>query len=301
MNTKSKLALCLASLATVVSCNICAAQSFTIANTEPKMVFLYMNELEKSFFKPNAYNVMFQVNKYDNMLIVADSESKNIFMVLKPYENTGVAYDIIELPVTEPDSGLFAISATAGAHAQNLGYWLLGVNKGKWKVYVDYAKLQQNGFHPEEWNRLYGKYDEYNNCFAITNTTEYMPPWGKISADLIDWPKAKWGCIWNKKTKSFDLQRLETERVTFITDQYQAMVYIESFIKNSPRFRHLLNGAQLSYSCQNPDGSDGLETHEIKVIEDHPTHIVTRATFRTNEIGDVYYYDVVNNKLEKVK
>ena len=288
-----------AALAVMTCCNVCSAH-FNVFGQDAQKAFLYMNESEKSFYKDHAYHVVFKANRQDNRLLITSFETGEVYLTLAPYEDASVAYDVVELLVNGPESGLFAVSATAGAHAQNLGYWLIGVHNGQWKVYVDYAKLQQNGFKPDEWNRLYGEYDSYKNCFTITNTTEYMPPWGQISADLINWPKAKWGCVWNAAADRFDLQRLETERPAFITNDYQAALYLEDYLKNSPRFKALLEGGHLTYSKHNPDGEDGLEIHEFKVIEDHPMHINTRAVFRINELGEILYYDVVKNNFERV-
>lgn len=300
MKLKNKIALGLGALAVMLSCNVCWASSLTFNNSEPKSKFLYMDKLEQSFYKPNAYHILFQASKNNNKLIIADGEAKATYMVLKPYEDAGVAYDIIELPIKEPNCGLFAVSATAGAHAQNLGFWLLGVIDGKLKVMVDYNKLAKNGFKPDEWNRLYAKFDAYEGRLAISNTTEYMPPWGKISADLINLEKNRWICQWDDRLQDMKLVKTDVERDAFIDEQYKAMIYLEHWLKNNPKYSQLLVGAQLSYSCKNPDGSDGLEVHEIKVIEDHPTHIVTRATFRINEIADIYQYDVASDKLIKI-
>lgn len=292
MKLKKKMTTYMAVLAVTVCCNVCAAD-FNVTGQALQKNFLYMQEMEKSFYKDCAYHVIFQASRQDNRLVLVSAETNEICLTLQPYEDTSVAYDITELPVNDPQGGLFAVSATAGAHAQNLGYWLLGVHNGQWKIYLDYAKLQQNGFKPDEWNRLYGEYDEYNKCFAITNTTEYMPPWGQTSVDLINWPKAKWGCIWNAAADRFDLQRLETERLSFITNDYQAALYLEDYLKNSPSFKSLLDGGHLTYSKHNPDGEDGLEIHEFKVIGDNPAHSITRAVFRINELGEILYYDAV--------
>lgn len=293
------LALC-GAVALTISCNVGLASNFTVVDKEPNSVFLYMNQFEKSFYKPNSYHVLFQSNKNDNKLYVADAESKNLFMVLEPYEDAGVAYSVKEIPVKEANCGLFEVTATAGAHAQNLGYWIIGAKDNHIKVYVDYKTLAKNGFDPESWNRLHGKYEAYNGNYAISNTTEYMPPWGQTSADLIDVEKAKWACVWNDKKQGFDLQKLEPERAAFIDDQYKAMVYIEHFIKGNKRFAGLLNNGQLSYVRHNPDGNDGLEVHEISVIEDDGMKITTKATFRINEIADVLYYNMNKRAFEKV-
>lgn len=290
-------------MATLVTlgCNLGTVQAFTAINKEPNKTFLYMDQMEKSFYKPNAYHIGFQASHEDNKLRIYEAESKLMYTVLSPYENTGVAYDIIEIPVAESNRGLFAVSATAGAHAQNLGYWLIGVKDGKVKVYVDYAKLAKNGFKPDEWNRLYGKYEESNQGFAITNTTEYMPPWGQTSVDLIDMQKAKWACRWNEKKQAFDLEAVPTEKPAFIDEQYKAMLYMEQFIKARPKFKSLLDKGQLSYVCKNPDLDQGLENHEIQVIEDNGEYIVSKASFIINEIAEVQYYNPQTKKYEKVK
>lgn len=301
MQFKANIVSILTALAICCSCGISAASNFTVLNTEPKAVFFYMEKTEQTFAKPKAYNVRFSVSKKDNKLYIADANSQSNFMTLSPYEDSSVAYDIKELPVAEPQSGLFAISATAGAHAQNLGYWLLGVTKGQWKIYVDYHKLAQAGFKPEEWNRLYGEFDSYLGGFAITATTEYMPPWGQFGADLINWPTGKWLCQWQDSAGEMALKPVAVQRPDFITSQDQAMLYMDQWLRQHPYYKKYMEGAKLSYSAHNPNPNDGLENHEIKIIEDHPTHIVTRATFVINECADILLYDVGQDKYIKVQ
>lgn len=295
-----KLAALTGALLVMMSCNVGLAEGLTIVDKEPQQAFLYMNQRDVSFVKRGAYNINFAQPKQSNKLYITDKITRNIYFVLQPYEDTGVAYDITEIPVQEANRGLFAVSATAGAHAQNLGFWLLGVVDGQWKIFVDYKTLAQHGFKPDEWNRVYSKYDDGNSCYAISSRTEYMPPWGKISADLIELEKNRWGCIWNERRKDFDLKALGVEKEAFITDARKAAMYLEMFLKKHNVYGNLLDGAKLRYSCKNPDGADGLEIHEFVVVEDHPTHVVRRATLRINEIADVFYYDVALDKWKKI-
>ena len=301
MKLKAKIGATLAALALTCSCGICAASNFTVTDAQPNAVFFYMDKTEQTFYKPNAYHVLFSVAKGSNKLYIGHGKSRKNFMTLQPYENTYVSYDVKELPVRETNSGLFAISATAGAHAQNLGYWLVGVSNGKWRVLVDYNKLSDVGFNPDEWNRVYGEYDGYHEGFAITATTEYMPPWGKISADLIDWPKGKWICKWNDNVQAMTLKSVEVQRPAFIASQDQAMVYMDQWLRNHAHFKKYMQAGTLSYSRHNPLTGDGLENHEIKIIEDHPTHITTVATFIINECADIQFYDVVQDKYIKLQ
>jgi len=303
MKLKAKLTTALLAMAITCSSGIALASNYTVTNAEPKSVFFYMNETEKTFYKPNAYHVLFFVTQESNKLFIADGESRYVFMQLKPYEDAGVSYDVTELPVSEPNSGLFAISATAGAHAQNLGYWLVGVSDHKWKILLDYSTLAKNGFEPDEWNRLYGKYDDYNKAFTITITTEYMPPWGETSVDLVNMPKHAWACKWNDAKNAMELKKADVEKPAFIDEQWKAMVYMEHYLKQHPKFKALMNapGAQLSYSRHNPNPDDGLENHEIKILEDTPNKISTKATFIINEIASILYFDEAKGKFVKIK
>lgn len=301
MKFKKNFVSFLATLAITCSCGICAADNFNVINAEPNAVFFYMDKTAHTFSKPNAYNVRFSIVPRSNKLYIEDALNGTTIFQLQPYEDAGVSYDVKEIPVFEPRSGLFAISATAGAHAQNLGYWLIGVTDGKWKIYVDYKKLAQKGFKPDQWNRLYGQFDGMYSNFVITSTTEYMPPWGQYGADLIDWPTGKWVCQWSDKAQDMLLKPVEVQRPAFIASQDQAMIYMDQWLRNHPQYRHTMQGAKLSYSRHNPNPNDGLENHEIKIIEDHPTHIATRATFIINECADILYYDVVKDKYTKVQ
>lgn len=301
MKLKAKIGTALAALVLTCSCGICAASNFTVTDAQPKAVFFYIDKTEQTFYKPNAYHVLFSIAKGSNKLFIGDCESRKTFMTLKPFENTNVSYDVKELPVREPNSGLFAISATAGAHAQNLGYWLVGVTNGHWRILVDYDKLSDVGFNPYEWNRVYGEYDGYHEGFAITATTEYMPPWGQIGADLIDWPKGKWVCQWNDKINAMTLKTVEFQRPAFISSQDQAMLYMDQWLRKHAHFKRYMQAGTLSYSRHNPLTGDGLENHEIKIIEDHPTHITTVATFIINECADIQFYDVVQDRYIKLQ
>ncbi len=293
--------MCLAALAVAVSCNVCSAKNFTVMDREPNAKFLYMDRMDARFAKSGAYNVQFSADRGSNKLYITDGVTRNIYFVLKPYEDCGVAYDVTEIPVGEAHSGLFAVAATAGAHAQNLGYWLIGVTNGEWKIYVDYTVLAKQGMNPEDWCRIYSKPNGYTGIMEISRCTEYMPPWGKISADLINMETNRWTCIWNDDMQNFQLKAIAVEKPAFIDSQDKAAMYVEHFVKNSPRFgKYLENDGKIVYSRHNPNPNDGLENHEIKIIEDTPTHINTRATFIINEVADILYYDVVMDKYEKV-
>lgn len=301
MKFKTNVVAILTAMAITCSCGICAADNYSVVNAEPKAVFFYMGKTQETFYKHNAYHVCFSIGTDSNKLFIGDGESRLNFMSLQPFEDASVAYDVKEIPVAEPNSGLFAISATAGAHAQNLGYWLLGVTNGQWKILVDYNKLAQNGFKPNEWNRVYGEFDGKYNKFAITSTTEYMPPWGQYGADLINWPTGKWVCQWSESAQDMLLKSVEVQRPAFIASQDQAMLYLDQWLRKHPKYKRYMEGAALSYSRHNPNPNDGLENHEIKIIEDHPTHISTRATFIINECADILLYDVVQDKYIKVQ
>lgn len=301
MKFKANAVAVLSAIAITCSCGICAADNYNVINAEPKAVFFYMDKPQQTFYKHNAYHVCFSITPDSNKLFIGDGESRLNFMTLQPYENASVSYDVKEIPVFEPNSGLFAISATAGAHAQNLGYWLLGVTNGQWKILVDYNKLAQKGFKPNEWNRLYGEFDAMYSKFAITSTTEYMPPWGQTSVDLINWPTGKWICQWSDSDQDMILKPVEVQRPAFITSQDQAMLYMDKWLRDHPKYNKYMQGAALSYSRHNPNTNDGLENHEIKIIEDHPTHIITRATFIINECADILFYDVVADKYIKAQ
>lgn len=301
MFDKKLFASVLSAIAITCSCGICAADSYTVMQGEPKAVFFYMDKTEHTFYKPNAYHVSFSIVKGSNKLFVADAESKYNLLALSPYEDAYVSYDIKEYPVSEPNSGLFAISATAGAHAQNLGFWLVGITNGQCKVLVDYKTLAKSGFKPEEWNRLYNEYND--GALKILSTTEYMPPWGQISADLVNWPKNKWTCQWDNVSQSMKLKTVRIQRPAFIETQDQAMLYMEQYLKTHPKFKAMMQekGAMLSYSRHNPNAEDGLENHEIKIVIDSPTSISTRATFIVNECADILYYDTGKGKYIKLQ
>lgn len=303
MFAKKILAGVLSAMALTCSCGICAADSYTVTPNEPNAVFFYMDRTEQTFFKPNAYHVSFYIVKNSNKLFLADAGAKNTLLTLAPYEDTYVSYDVKEFPVSEPNSGLFAISATAGAHAQNLGFWLVGITNGQCKVLVDYKTLAKNGFKPEEWNRLYNEYNDYYKALTILSTTEYMPPWGQISADLINWPKNQWVCQWDNGSQSMQLKSLPVQRPAFISSQDQAMLYMDQYLKAHPKFKALLQapGVALSYSRHNPNAEDGLENHEITIIQDTPTRIYTKATFIINECADILYLDENKGKFIKLQ
>lgn len=303
MLAKKLFAGVLSALAITCSCGICAADNYTITNGDPQAVFFYMEKTEQTFYKPNAYHVSFYVTKDSNKLFLADAEAKYNLLTFTPYEDTYVSYDVKEFPIKEANGGLFAISATAGAHAQNLGYWLVGVTNGQCKVLLDYKTLAKNGFKPDEWNRISDEYNDYYNALTILATTEYMPPWGQISADLIPWPKNKWACQWDSNSQSMKLKTLPLQRPAFIGSQDQAMLYMEQYLKGHPKFKGYMQepGAMLSYSRHNPIAEDGLENHEIKIVIDSSSGIATRATFIINECADILFYDANKGKNVKIQ
>ena len=73
-----------------------------------------------------------------------------------------------------------------------------------------------------------------------------------------------------------------------------AMYLVERFCKSNAQYGARLEGAKLM--AGGPSG----EVVEVRIVEDHPDHVVTRETLQVHNTGDIYRYDVALDKAEKV-
>lgn len=69
-----------------------------------------------------------------------------------------------------------------------------------------------------------------------------------------------------------------------------AMYVLDRFMNRTATNRTKLQGAAMMAT-----GAQLSEVHIIKLVEQHPDHIVTRGTYRVNAAGNIYEYDVVTD------
>lgn len=70
-----------------------------------------------------------------------------------------------------------------------------------------------------------------------------------------------------------------------------AMYVLERYMNSIPVYRNKLQGAAMVHN-----GDKLAENHTIKLIEQHPDHVVTRGTYYITAAGTIAEYDVVNDK-----
>lgn len=69
-----------------------------------------------------------------------------------------------------------------------------------------------------------------------------------------------------------------------------AMYVLARFMNRTTANRNKLQGAAMMHM-----GAQLSEVHDIKLVEHHPDHIVTRGTYRVNAAGGIFEYDVVTD------
>ncbi|MGN8831212.1 hypothetical protein ACTQV0_02725 [Selenomonas montiformis] len=119
----------------------------------------------------------------------------------------GDGWGVRKIEIKNPNRVLFEIKATAGAHARNVGYWIIGKYKGKWVTFVSLDTLSQYGYAVGGWHRISTDLD-YAGNFVLTSQHEYMPPGAmygyqaRMATDFM----AK--LFWDNNAQWFGIQRI---------------------------------------------------------------------------------------------
>lgn len=74
-----------------------------------------------------------------------------------------------------------------------------------------------------------------------------------------------------------------------------AMYVLERFLNNSPRHKGLLEGCAIMHLGQKDES-----VHQFKIVEHHPSHVVTRGEYQVMASGDILEYDVVMDRWSRL-
>lgn len=70
-----------------------------------------------------------------------------------------------------------------------------------------------------------------------------------------------------------------------------AMYVLERYMNGVPSYRNKLQGAAMQ-----PENAGLAEVHNIKLVEHHPDHVVTRGTYQVTAAGTILEYDVIMDR-----
>ena len=103
---------------------------------------------------------------------------------------------------------------------------------------------------------------------------------------------------WNKKgaTPGADIDGEYINVAEFPQMSSEAAMYVlYRFMIDNPNYRNKLLGAAMMHT-----GNPLAGVHEIKLVEHHPDHIVTRGTYQVDASGTILEYDVVTDKWSEI-
>lgn len=86
-------------------------------------------------------------------------------------------YTVKEIHTTNPELTFYEINAFVGAHAKNVGYWIVGKHSGQWVTYISLDNLATMGYTVGKWHQIHTKINENGDGrFILISQHEYMPP-----------------------------------------------------------------------------------------------------------------------------
>ena len=119
----------------------------------------------------------------------------------------GDGWSIRKIELKNPDKVLFEINASAGAHAKNIGYWIIGKYKGKWVTFVSLDTLSKYGYTVGHWHRISTDVD-YAGNFLLTSQHEYMPPGAMYGYQMQVATDFQAVLFWDDGAQWFGIQRV---------------------------------------------------------------------------------------------
>ena len=176
--------------------------SAAAVETVGEKTFLYLDKNEVQLTEDVK-----AVNMKDGTIFLMDRNGKRK-MGMKNIDNVqgGVGFYVRELRVVGEPRRFWEIFATAGAHDENCGYWLISEENGKWNFELMVEDLVAVGYKPMEWHLMSSKIE--NGQYILESAVEYMPEGAQFGYEmkiLTDWNAE---AIWSEKTRSFLLQQL---------------------------------------------------------------------------------------------
>lgn len=165
MRLGKKLFSCFSLLALGIMCFFAAVPKAQAAEflTPDKSAYLYMNtrELDIRYDNEEAKFIL----RDDGVLQLTSQDGQAAYLALASTEKDPYAasYTIRKFSITNPAKAFYEIHATAGAHEQTCGYWIVGKHNGQWVTYISLESLVPMGYDFNGYHQLHSRINENNS------------------------------------------------------------------------------------------------------------------------------------------
>lgn len=165
MRLGKKLFSCFSLLALGIMCFFAAPPQAQAAEflTPDKSAYLYMNtrELDIRYDNEEAKFIL----RADGVLQLTSQDGKAAYLALASTEKVPYAasYTIRKFGITNSEKAFYEIHATAGAHEQTCGYWIVGKHNGQWVTYISLESLVPMGYDLNGYHQLHSRINENNS------------------------------------------------------------------------------------------------------------------------------------------
>lgn len=165
MRLAKKLFSCFSLLALGIMCFFAAVPKAQAAEflTPDKSAYLYMNtrELDIRYDNEEAKFIL----RDDGVLQLTSQDGQAAYLALASTEKDPYAasYTIRKFGITNPAKAFYEIHATAGAHEQTCGYWIVGKHNGQWVTYISLESLVPMGYDFNGYHQLHSRINENNS------------------------------------------------------------------------------------------------------------------------------------------
>lgn len=165
MRLGKKLFSCFSLLALGIMCFFAAPPQAQAAEflTPDKSAYLYMNtrELDIRYDNEEAKFIL----RADGVLQLTSQDGKAAYLALASTEKDPYAasYTIRKFGITNSEKAFYEIHATAGAHEQTCGYWIVGKHNSQWVTYISLESLVPMGYDLNGYHQLHSRINENNS------------------------------------------------------------------------------------------------------------------------------------------
>lgn len=165
MRLGKKLFSCFSLLALGIMCFFAAPPQAQAAEflTPDKSAYLYMNtrELDIRYDNEEAKFIL----RADGVLQLTSQDGQAAYLALASTEKDPYAasYTIRKFGITNSEKAFYEIHATAGAHEQTCGYWIIGKHGGQWVTYISLESLVPMGYDLNCYHQLHSRINENNS------------------------------------------------------------------------------------------------------------------------------------------
>ena len=165
MRIGKKLFSCLSLLLLCITCLLTNGPTAQAAEflTPDKSAYLYMNtrELDIRYNNEEAKFIL----RADGVLQLTSQDGKAAYLALASTEKDPYAasYTIRKFGITNSENAFYEIHATAGAHEQTCGYWIVGKHNGQWVTYISLESLVPMGYDLNGYHQLHSRINENNS------------------------------------------------------------------------------------------------------------------------------------------